>query len=90
MLQTDDLEDPILNPEQVALIEKANSFNAEFWFTLVEWTKSKDLLTPLERKKAFNQGQMRARNKLIKLTNKQLVIAQEAIKIIEKAREAGF
>ena len=87
MLQTDEPEvPPFRNPAQAELIEKANSFSPEFWFTLAEWAKSNNLLTPLERKQAFNRGQMRGRSKLIE----KLDIAQEAIRIIEKAREAGF
>ena len=87
LLQTDEPEvPPFRNPAQAELIEKANSFSPEFWFTLAEWAKSNNLLTPLERKQAFNRGQMRGRSKLIE----KLDIAQEAIRIIEKAREAGF
>lgn len=87
LLQMDEPEvPPTINPEQAELIEKAQSFSSEFWFTLVEWTKSKNLLTPLERKTAFNFGQMRGRNKPIKT----LKSAEEAIKIIKKAREEGF
>lgn len=87
LLQIDEPEvPPTINPEQAELIEKAQSFSSEFWFTLVEWSKSKNLLTPLERKTAFNFGQMLGRNKPIKT----LKSAEEAIKIIKKAREEGF
>lgn len=57
-----------------------------YWFGLANWAKSRDLLSPLERKAAFNFGTMRSRNRAFK-TLKQ---AQFALKIVEKAEELGY
>lgn len=74
-----------LNETQQSRILEAESFEPEFWFSLAQWAKTNDMLTPIERKEAFNFGTMRSRNKSFKL--KQAVTALE---IIKKARETGF
>lgn len=75
-----------LNEEQQNCIQKAESIEPNYWFGLANWAKTKDLLTPLERKTAFNFGTMRSRNRPIK-TLKQ---AQLALKIVEKAKDLGY
>lgn len=76
----------ILNETQRSRIEEAESFEPKFWFSLANWAKARNLLTPLDRKSAFNFGTMRSRNRSMK----SLKQAQYALKIVEKARELGF
>lgn len=75
-----------LNEAQQTRIKDAEAIEANYWFGLANWAKSRDLLSPLERKAAFNFGTMRSRNRSIK-TLKQ---AQFALKIKEKAEELGY
>lgn len=75
-----------LNDVQKERIEEAETFEPEFWFRLANWAKTRDLLTPLDRKAAFNFGTMKSRNKKMK----SLKQAQYALYIVEKARELGF
>ena len=75
-----------LNDAQNARIEEAGAFESEFWFRLANWAKTRDLLTPLDRKAAFNFGTMKSRNKGMK----SLKQAQYALGIVEKARDLGF
>ena len=75
-----------LNEAQQSCIQEAEAIDANYWFGLANWAKSRDLLSPLERKAAFNFGTMRSRNRSIK-TLKQ---AKFALKIKEKAGELGY
>lgn len=75
-----------LNSAQRDRIQEAESISPEFWFRLANWAKTRDLLTPIDRKAAFNFGTMRSRNRGMK-TFKQ---AQYALKIVARAQELGF
>ena len=75
-----------LNEAQQNKIQEAESISSDYWLTLASWAKSKDLLTPMDRKAAFNFGTMRSRNRSIK----SLKQAQYALKIKETAEELGF
>lgn len=75
-----------LNAAQLSKIQEANAIEPKYWFILANWAKTKNLLTPMERKAAFNFGTMRSRNREFK-TLKQ---AQYALKISERAKELGF
>lgn len=75
-----------LNNAQRDRIIEAESYEAEFWFRLSNWAKTRDLLTPMDRKAAFNFGTMRSRN----IGMKSLKQAQYALKIAAKAMELGF
>lgn len=75
-----------LNEAQQSCMQEAESIESNYWFGLANWAKSRDLLSPLERKAAFNFGTMRSRNRSIK----SLKQAQFALKIKEKAEELGY
>ncbi|MGM9821307.1 MAG: AIPR family protein [Muribaculaceae bacterium] len=75
-----------LNETQKSRIEEAESFEPAFWFSLANWAKTRNLLTPMDRKAAFNFGTMRSRN----MGMKSLKQALYALKIASKARELGF
>ena len=75
-----------LNEAQQNRIQEAEAIEANYWFGLANWAKSRDLLSPLERKAAFNFGTMRSRNRSFK----SLKQAQFALKIVEKAQELGY
>lgn len=75
-----------LNETQRSRIEEAESFDPRFWFSLANWAKTQNQLTPIDRKAAFNFGTMRSRN----LGMKSLKQALYALKIVSKARELGF
>lgn len=79
-------DDTYLNDVQQSRIKEAEAIDANYWFGLANWAKSRDLLNPLERKAAFNFGTMRSRNRSIK-TLKQALFA---LKIKEKAEELGY
>ena len=79
-------DDTCLNEAQQNRIKEAEAIKANYWFALANWAKSKDLLTPMDRKAAFNFGTMRSRNRVFK----SLKQAQYALKIVEKAVELGF
>lgn len=76
----------ILNEAQQNRIAQAEAVDPSLWFSLANWAKTRNLLSPLERKAAFNFGTMRSRNQGMK----SLKQAQFALKIIEKAEELGF
>lgn len=87
LMQSETNEDgSCLNEAQQDRIREAEAIEANYWFALANWAKTRDLLSPLERKAAFNFGTLRSRNRGMK-TLKQ---AQFALKIIEKAEELGF
>lgn len=75
-----------LNETQQKRIQEAEAIEPNYWFALANWSKSRDLLAPIERKAAFNFGTMRSRNR----TFASLKQALFALKIIEKAKELGF
>ncbi len=75
-----------LNETQQKRIEEAEAVESTYWFALANWAKSHDLLTPMDRKAAFNFGTMKSRNKKMA----SLKQAQYALQIIEKAKDLGF
>ena len=75
-----------LNDAQLNKIHEAEAIDSNYWFALANWAKTRDLLTPMDRKAAFNFGTMRSRNRAFK----SLKQAQYALKIVEKAEELGF
>ena len=75
-----------LNPAQQSKIQEAEAIEANYWFALANWAKARDLLTPMDRKAAFNFGTMRSRNRAFK----SLKQAQYALKIVARAEELGF
>ena len=87
LMQTETNEDgSYLNEAQQSKIQEAESIEASYWFSLANWAKTRDLLTPLDRKAAFNFGTMHSRNRPFK----SLKQAQYALKIVAKAEELGF
>lgn len=87
LMQTETNDDgSYLNEAQQNRIKEAEEIEANYWFGLANWAKSRDLLSPLERKAAFNFGTLRSRNRGIK----SLKQAQFALKIVEKAEELGY
>ena len=87
LMQPDTNDDgSYLNEAQQGRIHEAESIKPNYWFTLANWAKTRDLLTPMERKAAFNFGTMRSRNRSI-VSLKQ---AQFALNIVKKAEELGF
>ena len=86
-MQTETNDDgSCLNEAQQNKIKEAEAIEANYWFALANWAKTRDLLTPMDRKAAFNFGTMRSRNRAFK----SLKQAQYALKIVEKAKELGF
>lgn len=75
-----------LNEAQQQKIAEAENIDPNYWFRLANWAKTRDLLTPIERKMAFNFGTMASRGRKIK-TLKQALFA---LKIVEKAKDKGF
>lgn len=87
MIQTETNEDgSYLNETQQSRIKEAENIEANYWFALANWAKTRDLLTPIDRKAAFNFGTMRSRNRSF-VSLKQ---AQYALKIVARAEEQGF
>ena len=87
MLQSEINEDEsCLNESQQERIREAETYLPEFWFKLSHWAKSNDMLTPIDRKAAFNFGTMHSRGRKFS----SLKQAQYALKIIAKAKENGF
>lgn len=87
LLQSETNEDgSYLNETQQNRIKEAESFEPNYWFGLADWTKKNDILTPIERKAAFNFGTMRSRNRSFGSLKQALF----ALKIVEKAKELGF
>lgn len=75
-----------LNETQQERISQAEAIEPNYWFTLANWAKSRDLLTPIERKAAFNFGTMASRGRKMKSLKQALF----ALKIVDKAKEKGF
>lgn len=87
LMQSETNEDASsLNEAQKNRIREAEAIEANYWFALANWAKTRDLITPLDRKAAFNFGTMRSRNRAFK----SLKQAQYALKIVERAAELGF
>lgn len=87
LMQPDTNDDgSYLNEAQQERIQEAESIEPNYWFALANWAKTRDLLTPMERKAAFNFGTMRSRNRSIA----SLKQAQFALNIIKKAEQLGF
>ena len=80
------MDSDTLNDAQKDRIQEAEAYEAEYWFRLANWAKTRDLLTPIDRKAAFNFGTMRSRNRGMK----SLKQAQYALKIVARAQELGF
>lgn len=87
LMQPDTNDDgSYLNETQQSRIKEAEAIEPNYWFSLANWAKSRNMLTPIERKAAFNFGTMRSRNKGITSLKQALF----ALKIVEKAQELGF
>ena len=84
--KSSDDDNSFLNESQQNRIKEAESYTAEFWYSLAEWAKSNDLLTPIERRSAYNFGALRSQNRNFK----SLKQAQIALKIAKTAKELGF
>lgn len=87
LMQPDTNDDgSYLNETQQSRIQEAEAIGPDYWFSLSQWAKSNSMLTPIERKAAFNFGSMKSRGRGI-ATLKQALLA---LKIVEKAKEQGF
>lgn len=87
LMQPDTNDDgSYLNETQQSRIQEAEAIESDYWFSLSQWAKSNNMLTPIERKAAFNFGTMKSRGRGI-ATLKQALLA---LKIVEKAKEQGF
>lgn len=75
-----------LNETQQNRIKEAESYNPQFWFGLANWAKQNNMLTPIDRKAAFNFGTMRSRGRGF-VSLKQ---AMYALRIAKTALEQGF
>ena len=87
LMQPDTNEDgSYLNEAQQRCIKDAESIESNYWFALAQWAKINNMLTPIQRKAAFNFGTMKSRGRGIT----SLKQAQFALKIVEKAKELGY
>ena len=75
-----------LNETQKNRIKEAESYSPQFWFSLANWAKTNNMLTPIDRKAAFNFGTMRSRGRGFA----SLRQAMYALKIVTSAKENGF
>ena len=75
-----------LNDTQKNRIAEAEAFTPQFWFALANWARENNMLTPIDRKAAFNFGTMRSRGRKF-VSLKQ---AMYALKIANTAKEYGF
>ena len=75
-----------LNETQQGRIKEAESYDPQFWFALANWAKTNNMLTPIDRKAAFNFGTMRSRGKGFA----SLKQAMYALRIANTAKEQGF
>ena len=67
LMQTETNDDgSCLNEAQQNKIQEAEAIEANYWFALANWAKTRDLLTPMDRKAAFNFGTLRSRNRAFK------------------------
>lgn len=79
------LDNVVGNNSQQDIINEMMSIDSNYWFSLVEWAKSHNSLTPIELKTVRNYGTYKSRGK--KLSYKE---AENAKRIIEKAKDLGF
>lgn len=75
-----------LNETQQSRIQEAEAIEPDYWFGLANWAKTRNLLTPIERKAAFNFGTMKSRNRSMTSLKQALF----ALKIVEKAEGLGY
>lgn len=75
-----------LNETQQNRIKEAEAYSPQFWFTLANWAKVNNMLTPIDRKAAFNFGTMRSRGRAFA----SLKQAMYALRIANAAKEQGF
>lgn len=75
-----------LNETQQERINEAESYSPQFWFSLANWARTNDVLTPIDRRAAYNFGNLRSRNKGFSSLKQALY----ALKIIKSAKELGF
>lgn len=74
-----------LNEAQQGVIDEMSSVSSNYWYSLSQWAKRNDQLTPLDRKTAYNLGFNATRGKAMTLK-----LALTARKIMDNARELGF
>ncbi|MBR3456339.1 MAG: AIPR family protein [Bacteroidaceae bacterium] len=87
LMQPDTNDDgSYLNETQQSRIQEADAIEPNYWFALANWAKTRNLLTPIERKAAFNFGTLKSRNRGMTSLKQALF----ALKIVEKAKELGF
>lgn len=87
LLQKETNEDgSYLNETQQNRIKEAESYSPQSWFALANWAKVNNMLTPIDRKAAFNFGAMRSRGRSF-VSLKQAIYA---LRIISTAKENGF
>lgn len=67
-------------------IKEAEAYSPQFWFALANWAKVNNMLTPIDRKAAFNFGTMRSRGRAFA----SLKQAMYALRIANTAKEQGF
>lgn len=79
-------EDGYLNEAQQEKIREAESYTSNYWFQLSNWSKTRGLFTPMDRKTMYNFGVMRANNRSFKSTDQ----AMYALRLAKKAEELGF
>ena len=75
-----------LNETQQNRIKEAEAYTPQFWFALANWAKVNNMLTPIDRKAAFNFGTMRSRGRAFA----SLKQAMYALRIANTAKEQGF
>lgn len=75
-----------LNETQKSRIEEAESYSPQFWFALANWAKGNNMLTPMDRKAAYNFGSMRSTGRKFA----SLKQAMYALRIANTAKEHGF
>lgn len=87
LMQPDTNDDgAYLNETQQSRISEAESYEPNYWFGLANWAKTRNLLTPIERKAAFNFGAKKSNNRSFSSLKQALF----ALQIIEKAKELGY
>lgn len=87
LLQPETNEDgSYLNETQQSRIQEAEAISENTWFALANWAKTRDLLTPIDRKAAFNFGTLRHRNRSFASLKQALY----ALKIYSRAKDLGF
>lgn len=87
LLQKETNEDgSYLNETQQNRIKEAEAYSPQSWFALANWAKVNNMLTPIDRKAAFNFGTMRSRGRSF-VSLKQAIYA---LRIISTAKENGF